>query len=63
MAQLLLALGFALAAGVLGALIGPHLVQGPGMGGLFAGLGFAAAFMGIWRGLGGTCRDLRDLFA
>jgi hypothetical protein len=61
MPQLLLALGFALAAGVLGALVGSHLVQGPGMGGLFAGLGFAAAFMAVWRGLGGTRQDLRDL--
>jgi hypothetical protein len=36
-------------------------VQGPGMGGLVAGLGFAAAFMAVWRGLGGTRQDLRDL--
>ena len=62
MPQLLLALGFAFAAGVLGAMIGPQIIQSPGMGGLFGGLGFAACFLGIWRGFGGTRQDLRDLF-
>ena len=63
MRQALLALGFALGTGILGAMVGPQIVPRPGMGGLFAGLGFVAGFIGLWRGFGGTLQDIRDLFA
>jgi hypothetical protein len=49
--------------GLLGALAGPALVPDrPGMGGLFAGLGLAGGFIVVWRSLGGTRQDIRDLF-
>lgn len=60
---LLLALGFAVGAGLLGAWVGPRLMPDqPGMAGLFAGLGFAIGFIAFWRGMGGTRQDIRDLF-
>lgn len=63
MVQLLFGLGLGLGAGLLGATIGPHLIPDrPGMGGLFAGLGFAAGFIAFWKGIGGTRQDIRDLF-
>lgn len=63
MPQLLLALGFGLGAGLLGAVVGPKLMPDtPGMGGMFAGIGFAVGFMAFWRGMGGTRQDIRDLF-
>lgn len=61
-AQLLITFGFALACGLLGAVLGPALVPRPGMGGLFAGVGFAAAFLAMWRGFGGTLADIRAVF-
>jgi hypothetical protein len=63
MRQAVLALGFALGTGILAAMVGPQLVPRPGMGGLFAGLGFMAGFMALWRSFGGTLQDIRDLFA
>jgi hypothetical protein len=33
-----------------------------GMGGLFAGIGLAGGFILVWRSLGGTRQDIRDLF-
>ncbi|WP_237212922.1 hypothetical protein [Falsiroseomonas oryziterrae] len=63
MTQFMLACGFGLMAGLLGAAVGPSLIPDrPGMGGLFAGLGFVAGFIGLWRGFGGTRQDIRDLF-
>lgn len=63
MGALLLALGFGVCAGLLGALVGPKLMPDqPGMAGLFAGLGFAIGFMAFWRGMGGTREDIRNLF-
>ena len=60
---LVLALGFGIVAGLLGALVGPRLIPDqPGIGGLFAGLGFAIGFMAFWRGMGGTREDIRNLF-
>ena len=60
---LLLALGFGVGAGLLGALVGPMLLPDqPGMAGLFAGLGLAIGFMAFWRGMGGTREDIRNLF-
>jgi hypothetical protein len=60
--QFLTALGFALAVGIVGGVLGPILVPRPGMGGLFAGLGFVIGFITLWRGQGGTRQDIRDLF-
>jgi hypothetical protein len=63
MGALMLALGFGLGTGLLGAAVGPALIKDqPGMGGLFAGLGFAIGFMAFWRGMGGTREDIRNLF-
>jgi hypothetical protein len=63
MTQFLLACGIGLIGGVIGALLGPQIVPGrAGMAGLFAGLGFAATFLGVWRALGGTRDDIRELF-
>jgi hypothetical protein len=62
MPQFIIACGFGLGAGLLGALIGPQLIQQPGMGGLFAGMGLVIGFISVWRGLGGTRQDIRDLF-
>jgi hypothetical protein len=63
MGALLLALGFGVGAGLLGALVGPMLLPDqPGMAGLFAGLGLAIGFMAVWRGMGGTREDIRNLF-
>lgn len=59
---LLLALGFGLSCGIFGAILGPLLIDRPGMGGLFAGLGFAGGFMLMWKGHGGTMQDIRNLF-
>ena len=61
--QFLLALGFGLGAGLLGAVIGPQLMpEQAGAGGMFAGLGFAIGFLAFWRGSGGTRQDIRDMF-
>ena len=57
-----MALGFGLSAGIVGAILGPMLVDKPGMGGLFAGIGFAVAFLAMWRGFGGTLDDIRAVF-
>ncbi len=63
MTQFLLACGIGVVGGILGALLGPQIIPGrAGMAGLFAGLGFVAAFMGVWSGLGGTRNDIRELF-
>lgn len=63
MPHFILACAIGLVGGLLGAVTGPMLVPGrAGMGGLFAGLGFALAFMGVWAGLGGTREDVRKLF-
>jgi hypothetical protein len=63
MPQFIIACGFGLGAGLLGALIGPQLIPSqPGMGGLFAGIGLVIGFISVWRGLGGTRQDIRDLF-
>lgn len=62
MPQFILAVGFGLGAGLLGALIAPHVTQRPGMTGLIAGLGLAIGFIAMWRGFGGTRQDIRDLF-
>lgn len=63
MAQFLFAIGLGLGAGLLGAVVGPHLIPNqPGMGGLFAGLGFGVGFIAFWKGIGGTRQDIRDLF-
>lgn len=63
MGALLLAIGFGVCAGLLGALLGPKLMPDqPGMAGLFAGLGLAIGFMAFWRGMGGTREDIRNLF-
>jgi hypothetical protein len=63
MMQFLLACGFGLMSGLLGATVGPGLIPDrPGMAGLFAGLGFVAGFIGLWRGFGGTRQDIRNLF-
>lgn len=63
MTQFVLACGFGLLSGLLGATVGPSVIPDrPGMGGLFAGLGFVAGFIGLWRGFGGTRQDIRDLF-
>lgn len=63
MGQLLVAVGFGIGAGLLGAVVGPRAVPDtPGMGGLFAGIGFAVGFVAFWRGMGGTRQDIRDLF-
>jgi hypothetical protein len=32
------------------------------MGGLFAGVGLAGGFIAVWRSLGGTRQDIRDMF-
>jgi len=49
--------------GLIGALLAPLVVPGrAGMSGLFAGLGFALAFILIWRAFGGTRDDVRRLF-
>ncbi|WP_270936920.1 hypothetical protein [Falsiroseomonas oryzae] len=64
MTQFLLSIGFGICAGLLGATVGPQVIPDrPGMGGLFAGLGFVAGFIGLWRSFGGTRQDIRDLFA
>jgi hypothetical protein len=60
--QFVMSLGFGLACGIIGAVLGPELVERPGMGGLFGGLGFALGFAVLWRGLGGTRQDLRRIF-
>lgn len=60
--MLLLAIGFGIAAGIVGAILGPMLIPRPGMGGLFAGIGFAVGFITLWKGLGGTMQDIRDIF-
>jgi predicted lipid-binding transport protein (Tim44 family) len=60
--QLITALGFGLAAGIIGAILGPMLIPRPGMGGLFAGMGFVIGFITLWRGLGGTVEDIRRMF-
>lgn len=62
MTQFLMALGFGIAAGIVGAILGPMLIPRPGMGGLFAGMGFCIGFITMWKGLGGTMQDIRDLF-
>jgi hypothetical protein len=33
-----------------------------GIGGLFAGVGLAGGFIAVWRSIGGTRQDIRDLF-
>ena len=63
MPQFLMTLAAALAAGLLGAFVGPQIVPTPGIGGLFAGFGFMAAFVVLWRSFGGTRQDIRNLFA
>lgn len=60
--QLLTALGFGIALGIVGAVLGPMLIPRPGIGGLFAGLGFAGGTFMLWRGQGGTLQDLRSMF-
>jgi hypothetical protein len=63
MTQFVLAVGFGLAVGILGGVVGPQLIPDrPGMGGLFAGLGAVIGFMALWRGFGGTRQDIKDLF-
>jgi len=62
MTQFLLAIGFGIGAGLLGALLAPQISQRPGMGGLMAGLGLAIGFIAMWRGFGGTRQDIKDLF-
>lgn len=63
MGALLIAIGFGVCAGLLGAVVGPKLVPDqPGMAGLFAGLGLAIGFMAFWKGMGGTREDIRNLF-
>jgi hypothetical protein len=63
MPQFLFAVLFGLGAGLLGAVVGPQLIpKQPGMGGLFAGMGLVIGFITVWRGLGGTRQDIRDLF-
>jgi hypothetical protein len=57
-----MAIGAGLALGLLAAAAGPALVPRPGMGGLFAGLGFVLGFLLLWRSLGGTRQDIRDMF-
>ncbi len=59
--QFLLAAGFGLSAGILGAVLGPKLIDRPGMAGMFGGLFFALAFGVLWAALGGTRQDLKDL--
>jgi hypothetical protein len=60
--KLLMALGTGLAFGIFGAVVAPLLTDRPGMAGLFAGLGFAGGFTLLWRGLGYTMQDFRDMF-
>jgi hypothetical protein len=63
MTQFGIACGFGLLAALLGAVLGPQLLPGrPGMGGLFAGLGLVIGFIAVWRGFGGTRKDVRELF-
>jgi hypothetical protein len=63
MSMFLLAIGFGIGAGLLGAVVGPQAIPDrPGMGGLFAGLGFGIGFFAFWRGIGGTRQDIRELF-
>ena len=63
MTEFAIACGVGLLGGVLGALLGPQIIPArAGLAGLFGGLGFAAAFLGVWRGLGGTRADVRNLF-
>lgn len=63
MTQLVLAMLVGIGTGLLGAMLGPSLAPDtPGMGGLFAGLGLAGGFIAVWRSLGGTRQDIRDLF-
>ncbi|MFM2148721.1 MAG: hypothetical protein RLZZ187_1027 [Pseudomonadota bacterium] len=63
MGALLIAIGFGVCAGLLGAVVGPKLLPDqPGMAGLFAGLGLAIGFMAFWKGMGGTREDIRNLF-
>jgi hypothetical protein len=63
MTQFLLAIMVGIGTGLLGAVAGPAVVPGqPGMGGLFAGMGLVIGFILVWRSLGGTRQDIRDLF-
>jgi hypothetical protein len=63
MTQFLLALVVGVGTGLLGAMLAPVVAPGQaGMGGLFAGLGLAGGFILVWRSLGGTRQDIRDLF-
>ncbi|MGG5808766.1 hypothetical protein [Falsiroseomonas sp. CW058] len=60
--QLLMSIAFGISAGIVGAILGPMLIPRPGMGGLFAGTGFAIGFVTLWKGFGGTLQDIRDIF-
>jgi hypothetical protein len=61
--QFMLAVATGIGVGLLCALLAPVLAPGAaGMGGLFAGIGLAGGFILVWRSLGGTRQDIRDLF-
>lgn len=63
MTQFLLAIAVGIGTGLLGAMFGPALAPAtPGIGGLSAGIGLAGGFIALWRSLGGTRQDIRDLF-
>lgn len=59
----MLAIGVGVGTGLLGATLAPVVAPNQaGMGGLFAGIGLAGGFFAVWRSLGGTRQDIRDLF-
>lgn len=62
MPQFLMALALGLVAGVLGAVLAQGAGLRPGMPGFVAGAGFCLGFIALWRGLGGTVQDIKDLF-
>jgi hypothetical protein len=60
--QLLMSIATGIATGITGAILAQLAGAKPGMPGFAAGIGFCLGFFVLWRGLGGTVQDLKDMF-
>jgi hypothetical protein len=58
----LMALGTGIAVGIMAAILTPFATDRQGMVGLATGLGFAGGFVMVWRGLGFTMDQVKDVF-
>jgi hypothetical protein len=61
MTQFLMAVGTGTAAGIVAAILAQLAGSRPGIPGFAAGAGFCLGFILLWRGLGGTVQDLKDM--